>query len=72
MANLLKDLITGDKDPESVLTERLKEVISPVTDRVDSVEETLKELIETVKRLESLLQSLQPLANLINKIPFLK
>jgi len=59
-------------DPGDLLKQELEEAISPVTDRVDALEEKLDLLILTAKRIEDLLKSMKPVIDLIKKLPFLK
>jgi hypothetical protein len=59
-------------DPGALLKQELEEAISPVTDRVDALEEKLDLLILTAKRIEDLLKSMKPVIDLIKKLPFLK
>lgn len=55
-------------DPEKFV----KEEISPVLERMDRFEKKLDMLILRLERIEKLLTSLGPIAELLKKIPFLK
>lgn len=62
-------------DPEDLgkyLKKELQEGMSPVLDKADDLNENLNHLIEVMERIEQVLKKLEPLANLIQKIPFLK
>jgi hypothetical protein len=59
-------------DPGILLGRELEEALSPVTDRVDRLENKLDLLLLTAKRIEDLLRSFAPIIHLIKKIPFLK
>jgi chaperonin cofactor prefoldin len=59
-------------DPGALLKQELEEAISPVTDRMDRLEEKLDLLLLTAKRIEDLLKSMKPVIDLIKKLPFLK
>ena len=70
----LKGLVPG-LDPDDLgkyLKKELKEGISPVLDKADSLNNNLNHLIEVMERIESVLKKLEPLANLLSRIPFLK
>lgn len=79
MDNLAKQLLSqipGDLassvDVGKVLKEEVEEAISPVTGRIDRLESKIQLLIMAVERVEKLMHALQPIASLINKLPFLK
>lgn len=70
----LKGLVPG-LDPDDLgkyLKKELKEGISPVLDKADTLNDNLNHLIEVMERIESALKKLEPLANLIRNIPFLR
>lgn len=59
-------------DPGAVLRQELEEAISPITKRVDALEKKLDLLILTAQRIETLLNAMKPVVDLIKKIPFIK
>lgn len=59
-------------DPGAVLQRELEEAISPITKRVDALEKKLDLLILTAQRIETLLNAMKPVVDLIKKIPFIK
>jgi hypothetical protein len=70
----LKGLVPG-LDPDDLgkyLKKELKEGISPVLEKADSLRDDLNRLIEVMERIEAVLKKLEPLANLIRRIPFLR
>lgn len=70
----LKGLVSGF-DPDDLgkyFKNELKEGISPVLEKTESLNDNLNHLIEVMERIESILKKLEPLANLLSKIPFLK
>lgn len=65
-------LLNSSFDPGSYIKEELEQGLEPVTKRVDALEKKLDLLILALGRIESLLKTLQPLAKIVDKIPFLK
>jgi hypothetical protein len=68
----LGKLINSANDPGSLLASELEKGLSPVTQRIDSIEKKLDLLLLTLNRVEALLTSLQPLLKQVNKLPFFK
>ena len=62
--------IAQSGDLGGVLRQELEEGISPITDRVDRLEKKIDMLIVLMKRVDDKLKKLQPLYNLIVKLPF--
>ena len=69
---ILSGLSGSSGDPGSFLKQELQEAISPVTDRVDRLEKKLDLLILAINRVEALLKTIQPLVDILKKLPFLK
>ena len=70
--SVLSGLVGSSADPGAFLKQELQEAISPVTDRVDSLEKKLDTLVLTAHRIEDLLIKMKPLTDLILKLPFFK
>lgn len=70
------DKLIGDiaktGDPGAYLKQELEEGLAPITQRVDALEKKLDLLILTAGRIEKMLKAIQPVVELIKKIPFLK
>lgn len=65
-------LFGSHSDPGKFLKDELEEAISPVSDRVERLEKKLDLLLLNLERIEKLLVALQPLSNILSKLPFLK
>jgi hypothetical protein len=59
-------------DPGAVLRQELEEAISPITGRVDKLEKKIDMLILLMKSIDDNLKKLQPLYDLVVKLPFFK
>ncbi len=59
-------------DPGAYLKRELEEGLEPITKRVDALEKKLDLLILTAQRIETLLNAMKPVVELIKKIPFIK
>jgi hypothetical protein len=59
-------------DPGAYLKKELEEGLEPITARVSALEKKLDLLILTAQRIETLLNSMKPVVDLIKKIPFIK
>jgi hypothetical protein len=59
-------------DPGAFLKAELEEAISPVTDRVTSLEKKLDLIILTLGRIEAGLKAVQPVIDFVKKLPFFK
>ena len=59
-------------DPGAVLKQELEEAISPITSRVDKLEKKIDMLILLMKSIDDNLKKLQPLYDLVVKLPFFK
>ncbi len=66
------DGISDSGDPGSYLKQELEEGLSPITERVDRLEKKVDLLLLTLGRIEAALKAMQPVVELIKKIPFLK
>jgi hypothetical protein len=64
--------IAQSGDLGAVLRQEVQEGISPITDRVDRLEKKIDLLILTMQSIESSLKKLQPLYDLVQKLPFFK
>ena len=64
--------ITQSGDPGAYLRNEIEEGISPITDRVDKLEKKIDMLILLMRSIDDNLKRLQPLYDLIIKLPFLK
>jgi hypothetical protein len=68
----LIDGIADSGDPGSYLKQELAEGLSPVTERVDRLEKKVDLLLLALGRIEAALKAMQPVIELIKKLPFLK
>ncbi len=59
-------------DPGAYVRQEIQEGISPITDRVDRLEKKIDLLILTMQSIDSNLQKLQPLYDIVTKLPFFK
>ena len=59
-------------DLGAALRQELQEGISPITERVDKLEKKIDMLILLMRSIDDNLKRLQPLYDLIIKLPFLK
>jgi len=57
-------------DPGAYLKQELEEGLEPLLTRVDRLEKKLELLFTTMERVEAMLTKLQPLLNLLKKLPF--
>ena len=64
--------IAQSGDLGGVLRQELEEGISPITQRVDRLEKKIDMLILLMQKIDTSLQKLQPLYDLIVKLPFFK
>lgn len=69
--NLVNNL-SKSVDPGAVLRQELEEAISPITGRVDRLEKKIDMLILLMRSIDDNLKKLQPLYDLIVKLPFFK
>lgn len=68
----IQDLAKMGSDPGKYIKEELEEGLQPITERIDRLEKKLELLAQTAQRIEALLIKIQPVADLIKKVPFLK
>lgn len=59
-------------DPGAYLKQELEEGLEPITERVGRLEKKIDMLILLMKRIDDNLKKLQPLYDLITKLPFFK
>jgi tetrahydromethanopterin S-methyltransferase subunit B len=59
-------------DPGAVLQQELEEAISPITGRVDRLEKKIDMLILLMRSIDDNLKKLQPLYDVLVKLPFFK
>ncbi len=64
--------IADSGDLGSALRKELEEGISPITERVDKLEKKIDMLILTMRGIDESLKKLQPLYDLVVKLPFFK
>jgi hypothetical protein len=64
--------IADSGDLGSALRKELEEGISPITERVDKLEKKIDMLILTMRSIDESLKKLQPLYDLVFKLPFFK
>jgi hypothetical protein len=71
LSNLVSN-IAESGDPGAFLKQELEEGLGPITQRVDALEKKLDQLISLCTRIENLLKKMQPVVDLLRKVPFLK
>lgn len=59
-------------DPGAALRQEIEEGISPVTERIDRLEKKVDLLILTMQSVDTGLKKIQPLYDLLLKLPFFK
>jgi hypothetical protein len=64
--------IAQSGDPGAYLRSEIEEGISPITARVDKLEKKIDMLILLMKSIDDNLKRLQPLYDLVVKLPFFK
>jgi tetrahydromethanopterin S-methyltransferase subunit B len=64
--------IADSGDLGSSLRRELEEGISPITERVDKLEKKIDMLILTMRSIDESLKKLQPLYDLVVRLPFFK
>jgi hypothetical protein len=69
---VLSGLVGSSGDPGAFLKQELEQGLGPVLNRVDRLEKKLDLLILTAQRIETLLNAMKPVVDLIKKIPFIK
>lgn len=57
-------------DPGAYLKQELEQGLEPLLTRVDRLEKRIELLFTTMERVEAMLTKLQPLLNLLKKLPF--
>jgi hypothetical protein len=71
IGKLVGDLVESG-DPGAYLRQEIEEGISPITDRVDRLEKKVDMLILLMTRIDDNLKKLQPLYDILIKLPFFK
>ena len=64
--------IAQSGDPGAFIKQEIQEGISPITDRVDRLEKKIDMLILLMQSIDNNLKKLQPLYDLILKLPLFK
>ena len=64
--------IAQSGDPGAFIKQEIEEGISPITERVDRLEKKIDMLILTMQSIDNNLKKLQPLYDLVIKLPFFK
>lgn len=64
--------VSKSGDPGAYIKQEISEGISPITDRVDRLEKKIDMLILLMRSIDDNLKRLQPLYDLIVKLPFFK
>jgi hypothetical protein len=64
--------IAQSGDPGAYLAKEFEQSLEPITKRVDALEKKLDLLILTAQRIETLLNAMKPVVDLIKKVPFIK
>lgn len=71
IGKLVGDLVESG-DPGAYLKQELEEGLEPITKRVERLEKKIDMLILLMKNIDDNLKKLQPLYDLIVKLPFFK
>lgn len=71
IGKLVGDLVESG-DPGAYLKQELEEGLEPITQRVERLEKKIDMLILLMKSIDDNLKKLQPLYDLIVKLPFFK
>jgi chaperonin cofactor prefoldin len=71
IGKLVGDLVESG-DPGAYLKQELEEGLEPITKRVERLEKKIDMLILLMKNIDDNLKKLQPLYDLITKLPFFK
>ena len=71
IGKLVGDLVESG-DPGAYLKQELEEGLAPITERVERLEKKVDILILLLKSIDENLKKLQPLYDLIVKLPFFK
>jgi tetrahydromethanopterin S-methyltransferase subunit B len=70
--NKIVNGIAQSGDPGAYIRQEVEEGLSPITERVDRLEKKIDLLILTMQRIEEGLKKIEPLYNLLMKLPFFK
>jgi hypothetical protein len=68
----LGKIVNSSFDPGAYLKEELEQGLEPITKRVDRLEKKIDMLILLMQNIEASLKKLQPLYDLVVKLPFFK
>lgn len=71
IGKLVGDLVESG-DPGAYLAKELEEGLAPITDRVSRLEKKVDMLILLMRSVDESLKKLQPLYDLILRLPFIK
>lgn len=66
------NIAKGLGDPGAFLKAELEEGLEPITKRVDALEKKIDMAIILMRSIDESLKKLQPLADLLNKLPFVR
>lgn len=69
LGNLLNDFASSGGDPGSYLKQELEQGLEPITKRVDALEKKIDMMILLMRSIDESLRKLQPLTNLLSKLP---
>ena len=64
--------IAQSGDPGAYIKQEIEEGISPITERIDRLEKKVDTLLILLKSIDESLKKLQPLYDLVVKLPFFK
>ena len=70
--NKIVNGIAQSGDPGAYIRQEVEEGLSPITERVDRLEKKIDLLILTMQRIEEGLKKIEPLYNLLMKLPFFR
>jgi hypothetical protein len=71
IGKLVGDMVESG-DPSAYIRQEIEEGISPITQRIERLEKKVDMLILLLKSIDENLKKLQPLYDLIVKLPFFK
>ena len=70
--SFLGGLAGAGGDPGKFIKQELEEGIEPITKRVDALEKKIDMMILLMRSIDDSLKKLQPLTDLLTKLPFFK
>lgn len=72
LGNLLNDFSSSGGDPGSYLKQELEQGLEPITKRVSDLEKKIDMMILLMRGIDESLRKLQPLTNLLSKLPIFR